>query len=57
MIYPVVDVYTDPAEKGDGSLAQPLQYLFTDLRQHRADSGYGFAAGGGHAAEHPERRL
>ena len=31
MIYPVVDMYTDPAEKGDGTLAQPLQYLFNDL--------------------------
>ena len=31
MIYPVVDMYTDPAEKGNGTLAQPLQYLFNDL--------------------------
>jgi len=31
MIYPVVDMYTDPEEKGNGTLAQPLQYLFNDL--------------------------
>ena len=31
MIYPVVDMYTDPSEKDDGTLAQPLQYLFNDL--------------------------
>ena len=38
MIYPVVDVYTDPAEKGDGSLAQPLQYLFNDLHSTREEA-------------------
>ena len=31
LIYPVVDMYTDPAEKEAGTLAQPLQYLFNDL--------------------------
>ena len=31
LLYPVTDMYTDPAEKGDGTLAQPLQYLFNDL--------------------------
>ncbi|MBO5521484.1 MAG: alpha/beta hydrolase fold domain-containing protein [Eubacterium sp.] len=31
MLYPVVDMYTDPAEKEAGTLAQPLQYLFNDL--------------------------
>ncbi len=31
LFYPVLDFGTDPAAKGDGSLAQPLQYLFDEL--------------------------
>ena len=31
LFYPVLDFSVDPAEKGDGSLAQPLQYLFDEL--------------------------
>ncbi|MBR1660139.1 MAG: alpha/beta hydrolase [Oscillospiraceae bacterium] len=38
MIYPVLDLRTDPSEKGDGSLAQPLQYLFNDLHFRPEDA-------------------
>ncbi len=38
MIYPVVDMYTDPEEKGGGTLAQPLQYLFNDLHSSREEA-------------------
>ena len=38
MIYPVVDMYTDPEEKGGGTLAQPLQYLFNDLHSSRDEA-------------------
>ena len=38
LIYPVVDMYTDPAEKEEGTLAQPLQYLFNDLHSSREEA-------------------